>query len=75
MKYDYTLKITKGDKVKAIGYQAFLKLVGIENEIVHGAPLSEGGAPQAQTVAVLAKDAFKADSVTVYFNGSAILAA
>ena len=73
--YDYQLRIDKSGVSKSIGYQEFINKVGIQNEVVSGRPLSDGGAPQAQTVAKLIKDTFKADKVVVYFQGQPILAA
>jgi len=73
--FDYKIRIEKDGKAKEIGYQEFISKVGIASEQVHGAPLSEGGAPQAQIVAKLIKDTFKAESVTVYFQGQPILGA
>lgn len=73
--YDYTLEISIRGRKKTCTYQAFIRAAGIENEVMHGSPLSAGGTPQAQSVAMLAKEIMKADSVTVYFNGEAILGA
>jgi hypothetical protein len=73
--FDYTLKVSKDGKTLSNSYQTVISKLGIENEIVSGAPLKEGGAPQALMVARLIKEAMKAESVTVYFQGNAILAA
>lgn len=73
--YDYKMKIDKDGRSKQMGYQEFINKAGIQDEIVHGAPLSEGGTPQAQTVAGLIKGVFKADKVVVYFQGQPILTA
>ena len=73
--YDYTIKIKLGDTVKSASYQDLIRAMGIENEESHGRPFSDGGTPQAQTVAVLLKDVMRADSVTVYFQGQVILGA
>ena len=74
--FDYTLRATKnGTLLGETTYQKFIKVAGIESEVIHGAKLSQGGTPQAQTVAGLAKKVLKADKVEVLFNGSVILCA
>jgi hypothetical protein len=73
--YDYTLQVKINGVTKSVGYQTFITKIGIQNEVVHGRPLSDGGTPQAQTVAKLVKDTLKADSVLVLFHGQPILSA
>ena len=74
--YDYTIRLMKnGALLGETTYQKFITVAGIENEIMHGSKLSIGGTPQAQSVACLAKQIMKADSVTVLFNGQPILEA
>jgi hypothetical protein len=45
--YDYTIKSElENGQVKTISYQKMLLMVDMQNEIMHGAKLSEGGLPQ-----------------------------
>ena len=75
MAYDYIITIKKGDQVKRAGYQALLNKLEMAEEIVHGRPLSAGGAPQVQIFIGLLKKILKADQVLAAFQGQNILAA
>lgn len=73
--HDYTMKLTdeKGT-VKEYSYQALITALEIKDEVVHGAPLSAGGTPQAAFLAGALKKRFKdLKSVEVFFNGSRLL--
>jgi hypothetical protein len=73
--YDYELRFfnEKGDMVKSMSYQKMISALGIGNEIVHGAPLSQGGTPQVATISNMICKQMKLSRVEVFFNGSQIL--
>ena len=75
MSYDYTITIKTGGAVKRAGYQSLLAKLEMGAEIVHGRPLSAGGAPQVQIFISLLKKILKADAVLASFQGQDILAA
>ena len=64
--YDYEIELSG----KRIGYQKLVSLLEMEDEIVHGKPLSAGGAPQVATLCRILKSQY--DGVKAYFNGSQI---
>jgi len=73
MAFDYTLRVTsEGHEPNEFGYQFIIRKLEIEKEIVHGAPLSEGGAPQALAVKGILEKGWPGVSVAVYHNGSQI---
>ena len=74
MGFDYTFKIDFADGTrKEASYQSIIKSLEIEDVEAHGKPLSEGGAPQALSVAKLLVRVWDdASKVEVYFNGSQI---
>ena len=55
---------------KKIGYHALLELLEMQDEIVHGKPLSAGGAPQVATLCSILSKQF--DGVKAYYNGNQI---
>ena len=73
-RYDYTFRITseKGETYD-ITYQALIKAMGIEKEIVCGRPLTDGGVPQASMMQRILEKTWNTKSVKVLFNGSQIL--
>lgn len=73
--YDYTFTIVKEDGTEVNRtYQKLIRELKIENEVIQGQPLSEGGAPQAawlqQLLLKYMKDTVK--EIKVLFNGSQI---
>ena len=74
--YDYTfVSELEGGVVRKTTYQSLIVKLGIDKEEYMGAPLTEGGTPQALFVADLVKKAMPSiKKLTVLFEGSAILA-
>lgn len=71
MPFDYTMKVTsEGHEPNEFGYQFIIRKLEIEDEVVHGQPLSEGGAPQALMVKNLLEKAYPGTSIAVYHEGS-----
>jgi hypothetical protein len=71
--FDYTFKLIDGDRTATITYQNVLKKLDIENEVVEGQKLSEGGVPQAMFVKTLFEKVMETVKVEVYFDGRLIL--
>lgn len=72
--FDYEFEITLGGQVIRISYQKLIRLLAIENEIVHGQPLKAGGAPQALYMKemLLKTPQYSQSQIRVLFNGSVI---
>ena len=73
--YDYHFVIVKGDGVQVTRtYQKLIRELKIENEIVEGKPMSEGGAPQAAWLQQLLLKYMSKDvkEIKVLFNGNQI---
>lgn len=66
MSFDYTMEIGG----KKIGYYALLEMLEMKDEVVHGQPLSAGGAPQVATLCSILSKQF--DGVKAYHNGNQI---
>lgn len=64
--FDYSIEISG----KRIGYQKLIKALDMQDEIVHGRPLSDGGAPQVATLCNILSKQY--DGVKAYFNGNQI---
>ena len=79
MSYDYKLKtVFKDGKTVNNTYQGLIGKLKMSDELSHGAPMSEGGTPQVQEFISMLKDIYKdkpnpIESITVYFNGNAVL--
>ena len=65
-------RFTHEGNVTEVSYQTMIRRLDIENEIVHGRPLTAGGAPQALTVKGLIEKAWPDVEVGVWFQGSQI---
>ena len=73
MPFDYTMRVTsEGHEPNEFGYQFIIRKLEIENEIISGRPLKEGGAPQALAVKSILEKGWPGVSVAVLFNGSQI---
>jgi len=66
-------RFTKDGEVKEIPYQQLIRSLGMENEELHGAPLSSGGAPQAASLMLMLQDIMPDMKVGVFLNGNQIL--
>ncbi len=73
--YDYQLKFKnlRGEVVLDITYQQLITKLMVREEMLHGAPLKEGGTPQVATLSEMVRKNMGAASVDVYFNGNQIL--
>jgi hypothetical protein len=65
-------RFTQDGKVKEIPYQAMVSRLDMGDEVVHGAPLSSGGAPQALTLMTLLQKAMPEVKVEVWMDGNQI---
>jgi hypothetical protein len=72
--YDYTIKSElENGQVKTISYQKMLLMVDMQNEIMHGAKLSEGGLPQVISFISLIKPMVTGvKKITVFYEGEAV---
>ena len=71
--HDYELKIEQEDGTKKeVRYQALLRALDMEDEKIHGAPLSEGGVPQVISLMQMLQKSWKLKSYQVFYNGSQI---
>ncbi len=71
--FDYELEVENQAGVKrTVQYQKLIRSLEIQNEVVCGAPMSEGGTPQAAWLqrALIGGDI---KAVRVMFNGNQIL--
>ena len=72
--YDYDIKTTLNDgTVRVISYQKMLGILKMEDEIVMGAPLSEGGTPQVAKFISMLKGIVKAKNISAFYNGNELL--
>lgn len=71
--YQFVTTLPNG-QVRTTTYQVLVQILGLENEIVEGRPMKDGGAPQALFLKRMLEEAprFKGCSVAVYFNGNQI---
>jgi hypothetical protein len=75
-RFNYTLRMhTPEGKVLERDYQGMLEILGVQDEIVHHAPLSAGGVPQVQSFMGLLKKAAGFTRVQAFFNGNLLLEA
>ena len=78
--HDYKIKTRfKNGAVKDLGYQEIIERLKMGEELSHGRPFKDGGAPQVQELMTVLKDIYKdkpnpIESMTAYYNGQAILA-
>lgn len=73
MSFDYNFEIESGDEMAETTYQRFVEDCGIGDEIVCGAPLKQGGTPQAAFIKGLIERAPGITKVRVFFQGNEIL--
>ena len=71
--YQFVTTLPNG-QIRTTTYQNLVRVLGLENEVVQGQPLKEGGAPQALWLKQMLEEvpAFKGCTVAVYFNGNQI---
>ena len=73
MPFDYTMRVTsEGHEPNEFGYQFIIRKLEIENEIISGRPLKEGGAPQALAVKGILEKGWPGVSVAVLYLGCRI---
>lgn len=71
--YNYEFRLDDGNgKTRTLGYQFLIREFGIEKEILHGRPMSDGGTPQALSLKGLIEKAYDGVSVEVWFQGNQI---
>ena len=59
-------------KTSEVPYQTMIRKLEIQDEVVHGKPLTSGGAPQALTVKGVIEKAWPTVKVEVWFQGAQI---
>jgi hypothetical protein len=72
--YDYKITSTLSNgATKSIGYQAFIKLLNMQDEIMHGAKLSAGGLPQVIDFCdIVKKMTTGCKKLTIQYNGETV---
>lgn len=70
--YDILFFNAEGEKMGGNTYKKLVALLGIGGEIIDGKPLSEGGVPQALSVARSVGVVLNAASFKIYYNGGQI---
>ena len=73
--YDYKFKFIPSDTEASPRYYSYHRLLEIfemGDAIVHGRPMSSGGAPQALSLRTVLESKLGDTKVEVYFNGSQV---